>query len=45
MSLWLKLRRKREIEMVHGRLVWPSPPDGTLAISAPPLTYMLDGTD
>src|SRR4051794_9637440 len=28
-----------------GRFVWPSPADGTLAISAAQLAYMLDGID
>ncbi len=29
----------------HGRFVWPSPADGTVAISAAQLAYMLDGID
>ena len=30
---------------LHGRFVWPSPADGTVAISAAQLAYMLDGID
>ena len=29
----------------HGRFLWPSPADGTIAISAAQLAYMLDGID
>ena len=38
MSLYAK-------RLEHGRFVWPSPADGTLAISAAQLAYMLDGID
>jgi transposase len=38
MSLYAK-------RLEHGRFVWPSPVDGTLAISAAQLAYMLDGID
>src|ERR1700686_4961159 len=38
MSLYAK-------RLEHGRFVWPSPADGTLAISAAQLGYMLDGID
>ena len=29
----------------HGRFLWPSPADGTVAISSAQLAYMLDGID
>jgi transposase len=29
----------------RGRFIWPSPTDGTVAISAAQLAYMLDGID
>jgi transposase len=29
----------------RGRFIWPSPADGTVAISASQLAYMLDGID
>ena len=38
MSLYAK-------RLEHGQFVWPSPADGTLAISAAQLAYMLDGID
>ena len=38
MSLYAK-------RLERGRFVWPSPADGTLAISAAQLAYMLDGID
>jgi len=38
MSLYAK-------RLEHGRFVWPSPADGTVAISAAQLAYMLDGID
>jgi transposase len=38
MSLYAK-------RLEHGRFLWPSPADGTLAISAAQLAYMLDGID
>jgi IS66 Orf2 like protein len=38
MSLYAK-------RLEHGRFVWPSPADGTLAISAAQLAYMLGGID
>jgi transposase len=38
MSLYAK-------RLEHGRFLWPSPPDGTVAISAAQLAYMLDGID
>ena len=37
MSLYAK-------RLERGRFIWPSPADGTVAISAA-LAYMLDGTD
>ena len=36
MSLYAK-------RLEHGQFVWPSPADGTVAISAAQLAYMLDG--
>lgn len=41
-GLGMSLYAKR---LEHGRFVWPSPADGTLAISAAQLAYMLDGID
>ena len=38
MSLYAK-------RLEHGRFLWPSPADGTVAISAAQLAYMLDGID
>src|SRR3954467_6047519 len=38
MSLYAK-------RLEHGRFLWPSPADGTLAISAAQLAYMLGGID
>jgi transposase len=38
MSLYAK-------RLERGRFLWPSPADGTLAISAAQLAYMLDGID
>ena len=38
MSLYAK-------RLEHGRFVWPLPADGTIAISAAQLAYMLDGID
>ena len=38
MSLYAK-------RLERGRFVWPSPADGTVAISAAQLAYMLDGID
>ena len=38
MSLYAK-------RLEHGRFLWPSLADGTLAISAAQLAYMLDGID
>jgi transposase len=38
MSLYAK-------RLEHGRFQWPSPADGTVAISAAQLAYMLDGID
>jgi len=38
MSLYVK-------RLDRGRFVWPSPADGTVAISAAQLSYMLDGID
>ena len=38
MSLYAK-------RLEHGQFVWPSPANGTLAISAAQLAYMLDGID
>ena len=29
----------------HGRFIWPSPADGTVAITPAQLAYMLDGID
>ena len=41
-GIGLSLYAKR---LEHGRFVWPSPADGTVAISAAQLAYMLDGID
>src|SRR3954449_8440031 len=38
MSLYAK-------RLEHGRFLWPSPADGTVAISSAQLAYMLDGID
>jgi transposase len=38
MSLYVK-------RLDRGRFVWPSPADGTVAISAAQLSYMLEGID
>lgn len=38
MSLYVK-------RLDRGRFVWPSPADGSVAISAAQLSYMLDGID
>jgi transposase len=38
MSLYAK-------RLERGRFIWPSPADGTVAISAAQLAYMLDGID
>jgi transposase len=38
MSLYAK-------RLERGRFIWPSPVDGTVAISASQLAYMLDGID
>jgi len=38
MSLYAK-------RLERGRFIWPSPADGTVAISASQLAYMLDGID
>jgi transposase len=38
MSLYAK-------RLEHGRFIWPSPANGTIAISAAQLAYMLDGID
>ena len=38
MSLYAK-------RLERGRLIWPSPADGVVAISAAQLAYMLDGID
>jgi transposase-like protein len=41
-------RRQRQPDqnsLEHGRFQWPSPADGTLAISAAQLAYTLDGID
>jgi transposase len=38
MSLYAK-------RLERGRFLWPSPADGTVAISAAQLAYMLDGID
>src|ERR1043166_2481396 len=41
-GLGMSLYSKR---LEHGQFVWPSPADGTVAISAAQLAYMLDGID
>jgi transposase len=38
MSLYAK-------RLERGRFIWPSPADGTVAITAAQLAYMLDGID
>ena len=38
MSLYAK-------RLEHGKFIWPSPANGTIAISAAQLAYMLDGID
>jgi transposase len=38
MSLYAK-------RLEHGRFIWPSPADGTVAITSAQLAYMLDGID
>ena len=38
MSLYAK-------RLEHGRFIWPSPADGSIAITAAQLAYMLEGID
>jgi transposase len=41
-GLGMSLYAKR---LEHGRFIWPSPADGSLAITAAQLGYMLEGID
>src|SRR5579871_1294662 len=41
-GLGMSLYAKR---LEHGRFIWPSPADGTVAITPAQLAYMLDGID
>ena len=42
MTAWVSLYAKR---LEHGRFIWATPADGSVAISAAQLGYLLDGID